>query len=129
MTKLPEHFFIVSDGALFDTRKENVFNHPPLREKYRYHFSQIDTLAQVKACLRAGKFAWPGGYPLYFITQDGCALSFEAVESEFYQVCFDHLNDCSTGWRIVGCDINYEDNSLICEHTNKRIPSAYCEEE
>lgn len=128
MSKLPEHLFIVNDGALFDTRKADWHKLPPLREKHRYHFSQIDTLAQVKACLRAGKFAH-GGYPLYFITQDGAALSFEAVVSEFGQVCWDFINDASTGWRIVGCVVNYEDNSLICEHTNKRIPSAYCEDE
>lgn len=124
MHKLPEHLFIADNGDLFDTRKADWHKHP-LREKYSYHFSDIDSLSKVKACLRAGKYAWPGGYPLYFITQDGAALSFDAVEDNFYQVAWDWLNDASTGWKVIGCAVNYEDEGLVCEHTHEKINSAY----
>lgn len=83
------------------------------------------TLLEIKKRLRDGQYAWPGGYPLFFITSDGAALSFEAVRSEWRQVVWDHLNNVSTGWRIEACDINWEDNELYCDHTNKRIESAY----
>lgn len=44
-------------------------------------------------------FAWPGGYPRYFVTNDGAA-----------------------------CDINWENPDLYCDHSGKPIPSAYGED-
>ena len=40
----------------------------------------IKTLSDFRAAMRNGPYAWPGGYPLYFITSDGAALSFDAVK-------------------------------------------------
>ena len=85
------------------------------------------TLLEIKKQLRSGAYAWPGGYPLYFVTRDGSALSFEAVRKEWRQVVWDYLNNASTGWRIEGVDANWEDPHLYCEHTNKRIESAYAD--
>ena len=31
--------------------------------------------------LEYGPYAWPGGYPLFFITKDGAALSFDAANA------------------------------------------------
>jgi hypothetical protein len=78
--------------------------------------------------LRAGPFAWPGGYPLYFICEDGGVLSFESARSEFGNIADSIRRDISDGWRVVGCDINLEDSQLICDHTGARIPSAYAED-
>jgi hypothetical protein len=86
------------------------------------------TLLEIKRRLRDGKYAWPGGYPLYFVTRDGATLSFDAVRKEWRNVVWDHLRDASTGWRIEACEINYEDPELFCDHTNKRIESAYAED-
>jgi hypothetical protein len=36
-------------------------------------------VSELKSILRAGPYAWPGGYPQYFIAGDGNALSFAAV--------------------------------------------------
>lgn len=33
------------------------------------------TIDDLKAHLEADKYAWPGGYPLFFITSDGAARS------------------------------------------------------
>jgi hypothetical protein len=86
------------------------------------------TLAEIKGRLRAGKYAWPGGYPIYFVTDDGAALSFEAVRAEWRNVVAAHLaNDTGCGWRIAGADINWEDGELTCDHTGKRIESAYAD--
>ena len=75
---------------------------------------------------RCGPYAWPGGYPLYFVTADGCALSFAAAKSErrnvLEAIAGGQLTD---GWRVVGVDVNYEDNDLHCAHTGQRIESAY----
>ncbi len=89
------------------------------------------TLAEIKTALRAGPYAWPGGYPVYFVTSDGAALSFDAVKQEWRNVVQAHL--CPgyrrSGWFIAAYDINWEDPELYCDHTNQRIESAYAEDE
>lgn len=86
------------------------------------------TLLEIKKRLRAGPYAWPGGYPLYFVTSDGAALSFAAVRKEWRSIVWAHLtNSKQCGWHIAGADINWEDPELYCDHTNERIESAYAE--
>jgi hypothetical protein len=118
----PQHLFVGPEGDLYDTRKGFK---TPLREKYSFTFSGIETASQFKATIRAGAYAWPGGYPLYFITKDGAALCFACARKEARQVFWDFLNDCSTGWHITGCAINYEEPDLTCDHCSKAIESAY----
>lgn len=88
-------------------------------------------VATLKQTLRSGKYAWPGGYPLYFLAKDGEALSFEAVKENLKQVMHAmtypaYRND---QWTVVGADINWEDPTLTCAHTGKLIESAYAEAE
>ena len=124
-SKLPEHFMVSStDGGLYDTRKPNWSNQPS-RSQYAWTHRCISTLAEVKATLRAGRFAWPGGYPLFLITKDGAALCFECARKEFRQIVWDFTNYASTGWRVCGCEINYEDADLFCDNCSKQIVSAY----
>ena len=87
------------------------------------------TTKDLKAQLRAGEYAWPGCYPLFFVTSDGAALSFKATRANLRSVFDSMQNGIDDGWRIVGCDVNWEDASLFCDHTGERIPSAYAEEE
>lgn len=122
---LPEYLFASGDGKLYDTRDADWAHKRPLRHHYSGAYSQITGLNEVKAALRAGAYAWPGGYPQYFVTRDGGALSFDAVREQLRNVAWDHLNDASTGWRIDHIAINYEDADLVCDHTGKRIPAAY----
>ena len=86
------------------------------------------TLAEIKTALRNGKYAWPGGYPLYFVSTDGAALSFEGVRAEWHQVCWDYICGVNTGWRIAGVEVNWEDAELFCDATGNRIESAYADE-
>ena len=129
MKALPKHLLITSDGALYDTRKDGWAARPPLRPVYSRHFRAISTVAELKATLRAGAYAWPGGYPMYFVTTDGAALSFEAVRGNLRWCVWSLDNDCNDGWQICACDINYEDAGLFCDHTGERIESAYAEDE
>ena len=88
------------------------------------------TLGDVKQALRAGPYAWPGGYPLYFIAADGAPLSFGAVRERFREVCADMLGTSRLSqWRLIGLEVNWEDPALVCEHTGARIESAYAEDE
>jgi hypothetical protein len=131
--KRPDHFFVGSmDGCLYDTRQPD-WNQKPLRWCYERPFPRIDTIAQLKATLRHGEYAWPGGYQMYFIAADGAPLSFDTVRKEWRNVLssmWGHAGGMSVddSWRVVGCDINYEDNELYCAHTNERIPAAYEED-
>jgi hypothetical protein len=86
-------------------------------------------LLELKQALRAGPFAWPGGYPLYFLAADGSALSFDAVRGEIRQV-IRALRHPGTDrdWKIVGVDVNWEDEYLFCVHTGQLIPCAYSDD-
>jgi hypothetical protein len=82
------------------------------------------TVEQFEADL-AEPYAWPGGYPRYFVAHDGEALSYAAATENKAQIV-DDIRECeNSGWRVIGCEINWEDTELYCAHTNKRIPSAY----
>ena len=83
---------------------------------------------ELKKIIRNGPYAWPGGYPIYFIAADGAALSYEAVRENWRIICLAHRSrDIRSGWYISNWDINWEDSDLYCEHTGKRIQSAYAD--
>ena len=72
------------------------------------------------------KWAWPGGYPIFYVCRDGGVL------------CPDCANDniemtadpgAERDWTIDAADINYEDKFLTCDHCNKFIESACGEDE
>lgn len=86
------------------------------------------TLREIKERLRAGAYAWPGGYPIFFVTTDGAPLSFATVKDNWRQIVDAHLrNDRYCGWHIADAQINWEDNDLYCDCTGERIESAYGE--
>ena len=85
------------------------------------------TLREIKAALRNGKYAWPGGYPLYFIATNGDPLSFEAVRANWRAVCECHIKDGPACWDVSAIDTNWEDSELCCAETGERIESAYAD--
>ena len=87
------------------------------------------TTRQLKETLRQGPYAWPGGYPIYFITSDGGALSFESVKRNFRSVLDSMRSGTDDGWRVVAVEANWEDPELYCDHSGERIPSAYAEDD
>lgn len=103
---------------------------------------EIKTVFDFNKALAIGPYAWPGGYPLYFITADGGVLSWQAAIDEQALIrdsiienpiedslCGDSLVcDNGDGWRIILMEINYEDDNLYCDHTGNKIESAYGDE-
>jgi hypothetical protein len=87
---------------------------------------RIYTVSDFRKAMRHGPYAWPGGYPCYFITADGAALSFKTAKAERRQIveAISH-NQRHSGWQIVGMDINWEDHDLTCAHTDEKIEAAY----
>lgn len=75
--------------------------------------------------LADGPYAWPGGYPLYFITNDGAALSFKAAQENAEQIRDSIINKTNDGWQVCAIETNWEDPDLTCDHTGEPIESAY----
>lgn len=84
----------------------------------------MQTWKEIKQAIRS-KYAWPGGYPMYLVMNDGEALCMECAKSEFRQIAYSHRHDLRDGWNAVGADINYEDAELTCAHCGEYIESAY----
>ena len=124
MKQLPEHLFV--SVGLYDTREPDWAGNP-IRADYCQSHSRIETVSALKATLRAGSYAWPGGYPMYFVTSDGAALLFETVREELHNIIDSIRRGVDDGWRVVATDINWEDGDLVDDHTGERIESAYAE--
>ena len=88
---------------------------------------QINTVSDFRKAMRNGPYAWPGGYPCYFVTSDGCALSFEAAKKKRRNIIESIASKYGDGWQVIAMDFNWEDESLFCDHTGKQIESAYGE--
>lgn len=111
------------DGNLYRVPEGDRHEWLLVRSNYRYHHRSIKTVADLKATLRAGPYAWPGGYALYFVTADGASLSFDAVRKEFRSIAnaIKH-GDTRGGWRVIGCESTAEcDETPVCDHTGKSI--------
>lgn len=125
---LPKHLFLTDNGDLYDTRQAGWSN-KPLRANYSRHVAKVESAADFKACLRAGANAWPGGYPLYFVTHDGAAFSFAAARTEARQIISAILSgDKQGGWLVVALETNFEDADLVCDISGDPIEPAYFEE-
>lgn len=74
--------------------------------------------------LSASPYAWPGGYPLFAITDDGAALCHHCCKTERDSI---GTTAGSDGWGVVAIEANWEDPDLYCDHCGARIESAYAE--
>jgi len=74
-------------------------------------------------------YAWPGGYPIYYLTADSGVLCPHCANTEKEVREADTNADCPDydQWRIVESDANYEDDNLFCDNCNGQIASAYGE--
>jgi hypothetical protein len=128
---LKPQFFAQSDGSLFrfdrtlsDAARTNqsAVSGRVIRENFSRHYRDIKTGAQLRATLRAGQYAWPGGYQLYFVTDDGAALSFASVRENLRQVLYSIRHKLNDGWRVIACEsTEAADDIVTCEHSNEVI--------
>lgn len=87
---------------------------------------QIATPADFGRALKQ-PYAWPGGYPLFFITGDGAALCFKCGRKEGARITASIRDNCNDGWKVEAVDVNWEDTELMCDHCSELIESAYGE--
>lgn len=88
----------------------------------------INSISDFRKAMRHGPYAWPGGYPVYFITDDRAAISFEGAKMARRDLLESIRDRDSRGYRVIAMDVNWEDSTLICDITNERIESAYGED-
>jgi len=74
-------------------------------------------------------YAWPGGYPVFYICKDGGILCPDCVQENLKLIQENIETESQADWRVIGSDINWEDSSLHCDNCSKRIQSAYSEDE
>ena len=93
-----------------------------VRKGVAKHYRQIDSINKLKSSLRAGEYTFPGCYRLFFITNDGCALSYEAVLSNLQGIYYSMMHDFNDGWNIIGMSSTAEfDDKVFCHDTGKEI--------
>lgn len=85
-------------------------------------------LSAIKDVIRSNGYAWPGGYPIYFVTSDCDALSIKAARECWREIVAAHISgDTRSDWYIVAAYVNWEDETIYCVHTGAKIESAYGE--
>ena len=77
-------------------------------------------------------YAWPGGYPLHYLTRDGGTLCTTCANANSRLQRDPECPD-DHQWEIVGSDILWEttadDPAPTCDHCGAEIESAYGEVE
>ena len=93
--------------------------------------ANIGNPAGVQVSLRSA-YAWPGGYPIYYMCTDNgilcpnCANGENGSRANPVNMGLDsdgHGPDVQ--WYVIASGINWEDTELYCDHCNKHIESAY----
>jgi len=69
-------------------------------------------------------YAWPGGYQIIYITDDGGVLCPACANGENGSEASETA-DSGSGWKLEGYDIFFEGPSVFCDHCNDEIESAY----
>jgi hypothetical protein len=82
---------------------------------------------QAKEAIRAG-YAWPGGYELSLVCNDGCALCTDCGRKEWRNIAEDTVKGYRTGWDITGVQVLWEGGNY-CDHCNKCLDAYPSEEE
>ncbi|TKW76784.1 MAG: hypothetical protein DI543_19145 [Bradyrhizobium icense] len=85
---------------------------------------------QFNKALAGGAFAWPGGYPLYFLMADGESLAFDVaglpdVAPLIRDAIIAGPHTGNDDWRVVAVGVNWEDSEMTCVHTGRPIECAY----
>jgi hypothetical protein len=88
-------------------------------------------IKELKAYYRKGSataYAWPGGYPVFYLCSDGGCLCPNCATKKRAQIFRSTYERSHDGWAIAGVDVNWEDPEMFCDNCNARIESAYAED-
>lgn len=82
------------------------------------------TVEQFKNFVRR-PYAWPGGYPMFAVCDDGGCLCKDCAKSEAALIIRATVSQDSSGWQVAAVGVNWEDTELTCDHCGNAIESAY----
>ena len=85
----------------------------------------INSISDFRKAVRNGAYAWPGGYPVFWLMDDGGVLAFDVCKTERHNMLESLATNSRDGWRPVALEINWEDTEMFCAHTGARIEAAY----
>jgi len=87
------------------------------------------TLDQFNKAIKAGAYAWPGGYAVLFLCKDSGVICFDCArkEQELIRSAIREPEYRDHQWQVVASFINWEDPALVCEHCNKVQKAEYCD--
>lgn len=85
------------------------------------------TPKELIASLREGPFTSTGSYPKFWFSRDS-VFSYAAIMAHALEACRAARSNDYSEWRILGCDVNWENPALFCDETGDRIESAYADE-
>jgi hypothetical protein len=76
------------------------------------------------------KYAWPGGYPIYYLLGDNEPLCADCANGQNGSEATHRLTDkdgqaTDSQWLIVAYEIHYEGAPISCAQCNTQIESAY----
>lgn len=77
----------------------------------------------------ATKYTSVGCYPKFWLASDGETLSYEACLANAGRIARAIRDGSNDGWRVVACDVNWEDPDMRCADTDERIESASAEDD
>lgn len=90
------------------------------------HHPVIRTGRAFRESLRAGPYAWPGGYAVVYVCDDGAALCAKCAKSEAPQIIGAIRAGARNGWRVIGCRIveDFDEFSReTCAHCDAELTS------
>lgn len=117
------------DKIIYDDGELHIFKSDIRRPNFSRHHREIQTVADLKATIRAGQYTGLGGYQIVMFCSDGHELCFDCARNEFRQVAAAvRDNDRHSSWNVVGCDVIYE-GKFHCAHCGKTVLGSYEDEE
>ena len=122
MTDLFARRFAAADGGAKDLY--DVKRHVESRGRH----APPGTVAWFLQSLRAGRYTSVGSYPLFWLASGGKTLSHDACKANAGRIARSIRDGSNDGWRVVACDVNWEDASMFCALTGERIESSYAED-
>lgn len=72
-------------------------------------------------------YAWPGGYPMFAICNDGGCLCKTCAKDNAKRILESTRREYRDGWQVDAIDVNWEDSALTCDNCGNLIESAYGE--
>lgn len=67
-------------------------------------------------------YAWPGGYPMALVVDDGALLCPKCTAENFHEISFSHRHNIDNGWRPVGLAVMDDpDTTDTCAHCGNAI--------